>query len=111
MKDRTDLLALQARQLEIQDKDLEEALARKRQVREEGKEAFDTTHNVHYKLLQSRDIILWYNKVVNNIDMSLCTKLNYHWLGPYHIHLVNLVGLFKLEKLDSIVLGKLFTRS
>ena len=95
----------------MRDADLEEALARKRRVQEEGKEAFDATHNVRHEPLKVGDMVLRYDKVINDIDMSLRTKLNYRWLGPYRIHSVNPVGSFKLAELDHSILGRSFTGS
>ena len=111
VRDRSDLLALRARQLEMRDEDLEESLARKKRIREEGKEAFDRSHNVRHAPLQTGDVVLRYDKVVADVDKSLRTKLNYKWLGPYRIHSVNQVGSFKLEEMDGVVLKKSFTGS
>jgi hypothetical protein len=38
--------------------DLAESLAQKKRIQEEGKEAFDNTHNIQYKPLRKNDIIL-----------------------------------------------------
>ena len=111
VRDRSDLLALRARQLEMRDEDLEESLARKKRIREEGKEAFDRSHGVRHIPLQVNDVVLRYDKVVADIDKSLRTKLNYKWLGPYRIHSVNQVGSFKLEEMDGVVLKRSFTGS
>jgi hypothetical protein len=111
VENRGDLLALRARQLEMRGEDLKEALARKKRIREEGKDAFDATHNVRHDPLKEGDVVLRYDKVVNDTDMSLRTKLNFRWLGPYRIHSVNPVGSFKLAEMDGVVLQKSFTGS
>ena len=65
----------------MRDEDIEETLARKKKVREEGKEAFDQSHPVRTKPLAVKDIVLQYDKVVTEIDKSSKTKLQYRWLG------------------------------
>ena len=57
--------------MEIQDEDLEESLAWKKRIREEGKEAFDRSYSVRYILLQVNDVVLQYDKVVADIDKLL----------------------------------------
>jgi hypothetical protein len=111
VRDRADLIALRARQLEMRDADLAESLARKKRIREEGKEAFDNTHNIRREPLKKNDIVLRYDKVITDIDKSSQTKLQYRWLGPYRIHSANEVGSFKLEEMDGVVLSRSFTGS
>jgi hypothetical protein len=77
VRDRDELLALRARQLEMRDADIEEILTCKKRVREEGKEAFNQSHPVRTKPLAVDDIVLRYDKVVTDIDKSSKTKLQY----------------------------------
>jgi hypothetical protein len=95
----------------MRDEDIEETLARKKRIREGGKEAFDQSHNVRTKPLAVEDVLLRYNKVATEIDKSSKTKLHYRWLGPYRIHSVNEVGSFKLAEMDGVVLDRSFTGS
>lgn len=111
VRDREELLALRARQLEMRDEDIEETLARKKRIREEGKEEFDQAHNVRTEPLKVDDIVLRYDKVVTEIDKSSKTKLQYRWLGPYRIHSANPVGSFKLKEMDGVILDRSFTGS
>jgi hypothetical protein len=111
VRNREELLALRARQLEMRDEDIEETLARKKRIREEGKEEFDRAHNVRTEPLKVDDIVLRYDKVVTEIDKSSKTKLQYRWLGPYRIHSANPVGSFKLKEMDGVILDRSFTGS
>jgi hypothetical protein len=99
-RDREELLALRARQFEIRDQDLEEAVLRKKRVRQEGKEAFDKRHNIKKRPLEVGDIVLKHD-TVRKIDKSRKRKLDYRWLGPYRIIAANPIkGNYTLAELD-----------
>jgi hypothetical protein len=93
------------------DTDLAESLAQKKRIWEEGKEAFDNTYNIQCEPLRKNDIVLWYDKVITDINKSSQTKLQYWWLGLYRIHTINTVRSFKLEEMDRVVLNQSFIGS
>jgi hypothetical protein len=95
----------------MREKDLEEALAEKKRVREEGKTIFDATHNVRSKPLQVGDVVLCYDKVINDTDMSRKYKLNHKLLGLYRVTSVNPLGSFNIAEIDGVELSRSFTGS
>lgn len=58
---RTKLLKLRTRQIEIRDKDLIKSKLRKDRRRIEGKEYFDSTHNIHTAPIEKDDFVLVYD--------------------------------------------------
>ena len=70
------------RQLQCQDKDLEEATLHLQQMRLEGKEQHDLKHGIREEELAVGSIVLLHD-TRRKKDMS--RKLSFKWLGPYRI--------------------------
>jgi hypothetical protein len=107
--DRSTLLQLRTRQLEMRDEDIEESRLRKNRRRAEGKAYFDAIHQIRRKPIQAGDLVLVYD--VKNIDQdkSKNTKLLYRWLGPYKVREANqLKGSYVLEELDGTLLRRTY---
>jgi len=108
VKNRSDLLALRARQLELRNDDMAEIVLRKRRLREMGKELFDRTHQIRQGDIKVHDIVLVFD-VRNSIDKSSNSKLNYRWAGPYRVKTAETTkGYYTLEELDGTPLKGTF---
>ena len=76
MYTRAELIAVRARQIEIRDKDIEEAMLRKTRIRQARQERFDITHQIRQTPLKPKDLVLKHNTFNVDIDKSCSKKLN-----------------------------------
>lgn len=105
VNNRVELLAMRARQLEMQSKDMEEVVLRKKRLRFEGKGHFDEDNNAVEKLLKEGDLVLHHDPL-SKIDKSRSRKLAYRWYGPYQIReAFPEKGTYILEELDGTPLA------
>lgn len=105
VRDRAELLALRARQLQGRDEDLEEVRLRKQRKRMEGKEAFDATRQIRWAEIKEGDLVLRHDSIAE-IDMSRNRKLSYKWLGPYRVQkAIPEKGTYILEEFDGTKLS------
>jgi hypothetical protein len=97
--DRSKLIEVRARQFQMREEDVNEAIFRKTRRRQEGKEAFDARHNIRTRPFQVGDIVLRYDSQ-REVDISSDRKLDFRWLGPYEIYSANNdKGYFKLKEM------------
>ena len=75
--DRSKLLELRARQIEMRDEDLEESRLKKNRRRTEGQEYFDATHQIRKSPIKEKDLVLAYDIKLIDQDKSRNTKLLY----------------------------------
>jgi len=95
------LIAMRARQVEMRDKDIEEAVLRKERHRKENAAYFDENHRLRTEPIHKDDIVLAYDVKQIDQDMSSKTKLLFRWLGPYRVTIANQEkSTYKLEELD-----------
>lgn len=107
--DRTTLIELRARQLQMRDEDLEEAMLRKERLRKEGQERFDANHQIRKDPIKAGDIVLSYDTKLIDIDMSKKTKLAYRWLGPFRVREARQnTGSYVLEELDGTLIKRTY---
>ena len=107
--DRSKLLELRARQVEMRDEDLEESRLRKNRRRIEGQEYFDATHQIRKSPIKEKDLVLAYDVKLIDQDKSRHTKLLYRWLGPYRIREADqLKGSYVLEELDGTLVKRTY---
>ena len=106
---RKKLLELRARQIEMRDEDLIESKLRKDRRRIEGKEYFDSTHNIRAVPIEKGDLVLVYDIQRMDRDKSRDTKLLYRWLGPYQVKEAdNVKNTYVLEELDGTQLRRTY---
>lgn len=84
IRDRAELLALRARQLQGRDEDLEEVRLLKQRKRMESKEYFDQTEQIRSTEIKEGDLVLQHDSFAE-IDMSRSRKLSYKWLRSYRV--------------------------
>jgi hypothetical protein len=107
--DRETLLELRTKQMQMRDEDIEEARMKKDRRRREGKEYFDSTHQIRLKPIAEKDLVLAYDVKLMDQDKSRSTKLLYRWLGPYRVRYANqLKGYYVLEELDGTALRRTY---
>ena len=107
--DRSKLLELRARQIEMRDEDLEESRLKKNRRRAEGQEYFDATHQIRKSPIKEEDLVLAYDVKLIDQDKSRNTKLLYRWLGPYRIRKADqLKGSYVLEELDGTLVKRTY---
>ena len=93
-----DLLAMRARQLQCQDKDLEESTLHLQCMRLEGKEHHDEKYDVRHKELVADDVVLLHD---TRREKDMFRKLAFQWLGLYQIYnSVKDKDKYMLEELD-----------
>lgn len=97
VKSTSDLLLLRARQIELRDRDVEEARLQVQRIREDGKERFDDKYRLRNERLSVGQMVLLHD---TKIDTSYSAKLAYRWFGPYRICEVLEKGSYRLEELD-----------
>src|SRR5436190_6752153 len=98
VRDRADLLAMRARQIERRDEDIEEAVAHLQRMREQGKEQYDRMRAVIKELPKKGDLVLLHN---SKLETSHSKKLKFRWTGPYRVkEVVNEKGTYWLEGMD-----------
>jgi hypothetical protein len=103
---RAELIAVRARQIEMRDEDMEEAMLRKTRIRQAGQERFDATHQIRQTPLKPKDLVLKHDTFNVDIDKSRSKKLNWRWLGPYVISKADqLKGTYSLSELDGTELA------
>jgi hypothetical protein len=110
VKDRSDLIAMRARQIERRDKDVEEAVLRMKRLKENNASYFDDTHVLRHEPLAKNDIVLLHDTIKSS-DMTSVQKLRYRWQGPYRIREVKSNGSYVLEELDGTALHQLGDRA
>ena len=104
-----DLLAMRARQLQRQDKDLEEATLHLQRICLEKKERHDLKHGICEEELAAGSTVLLYD-TRRKKDMS--RKLAFKWLGLYRISdAVRDKGTYMLEEIDGSRCKKLTQRT
>jgi hypothetical protein len=95
-----DLLAYRAIQLSRREEDLEEAAARLRRMRLQGKELFDDSHALRRNPLKKDDMVLLFNSK-DIMDRSTRTRALPKWTGPFRIQEVNIdKGYYFLAEMD-----------
>jgi len=105
-----ELLAVRARQIEMRDEDILEAMAKQTRKRQEGQEYWDETHNIRKEPINVKDTVLYYNTFTIDHDKSKATKLNWRWLGPYRVTTADSVkGVYTLEDMDGAALRGTFS--
>lgn len=98
---------MQARQLQRQDEDLEEAALYLRRSREQGKEEFDPRRRLQSKDSNTGDLVLLHN---TKLEYQFSHKLDFRWIGPYQITgLVRDKKTYFIEKLDGARLQETYT--
>ncbi|RAQ98663.1 putative gag-pol poly protein [Stemphylium lycopersici] len=103
VKDRAQLLAIRAMQLDLRDQFKKEAIARTNRMRAAKKEYWDDTREIRREEIARGDLVLLWNSV-REIDMSRDRKLDTRWLGPYRVHEARPDrGTYRLEDLDGTV--------
>lgn len=83
VESRGDLLALKARQIEVRDEDITEALDKKLRHREEAAEYWNETHQLRNAEFEKGQLVLAYDIPKFGKDLSKKYKLNHRWLGPF----------------------------
>ncbi|RYN41671.1 hypothetical protein AA0114_g10630 [Alternaria tenuissima] len=100
VKDRAQLLAIRAMQLDLRDQFTKEAIARTNRMRASKKEYWDDTKEIRREDITRGDLVLLWNSV-REIDMSRDRKLDTRWLGPYRVREAGPDrGTYRLEDLD-----------
>jgi hypothetical protein len=106
---RGELIAARARQIEMRDEDIQEAMLRKTRRRQIGQEHFDATHQIRHTPLAVKDIVLRHDTFTTDVDKSAATKLSWRWHGPYKIRKADqLKGTYLLSELDGTKLAGTF---
>jgi hypothetical protein len=101
VSNRTELLILRARMIEMRNEDMEEAMLQKDRFRRQNAAYFDSHHPLRRELIKEKDIVLVYDIQKVDVDKSRKTKLNYRWLGPYRVYSADRVkGTYTLTELD-----------
>ncbi|KAJ5551074.1 hypothetical protein N7461_005772 [Penicillium sp. DV-2018c] len=103
VQDRSDLIAMRARQLERREKDVEEAMHYMQRVKESNADYFDETHTVRNEPLQRDDYVLLHDSIRKE-DLTSKQKLRFRWLGPYQVERAKRGGSYNLRELDGTVL-------
>ena len=94
----------------MRDEDINEAMARQTRKRQEGQEYWDETHNIRKEQINKKDIVLYYDTFVTDVDKSKATKLSWRWLGPYRVATADhLKGVYTLEEVDGTKLRGTFS--
>jgi hypothetical protein len=107
--DRTDLLTLRARMVEMRDEDMQEAMLQKDRFRRQNQAYFDSHHRLRRDLINEGDIVLVYDIITIDVDKSNSTKLNYRWLGPYRVTAADQQkGSYSLAELDGTPMSRTY---
>jgi hypothetical protein len=99
IEDRSDLIAMRARQIERRDSDVREALFRAERMRENNADYSDDRHTLRTDPLEEGHLVLLHDTQKAG-DMSAVQKLKYRWLGPYKIAEVKGNGSYAIAELD-----------
>ena len=100
IENRSKLIQLRATQFQLRQNHLDEAYLRKTRRRQEGKEAFDLSHNIRHRPLRVKDLVLRHD-ASREVDKSSDRTLDFRWLGPYEIAEVNSKGYYVLKELGN----------
>jgi hypothetical protein len=104
VKDRAQLLAIRAMQLDLRDQMTKDAVSKTMRMRAARKEYWDDTKEIRREDMREGDLVLLWNSL-REIDMSRDKKLDARWLGPYRIHQARPDrGTYRLEDLDGTLL-------
>ena len=99
-------LAMRARQLQRQNKDVEEATFHLQRIRLERKECYDDKHSICVEELKIGQVILLYN---TRRKKDISRKLSFKWLGLYRIYnAVKDKNTYIFEELDESWLSGTF---
>lgn len=102
----SDLLAIRARQLQLRDQDLEEAVLHLQRMRLKAKERHDEKHGICDEELAIGSIILLHD---TRRKKDISRKLSFKWLGLYRIwNAVKDKEMYMLEELDGSQLADTF---
>lgn len=100
VKDRAQLLAIRAMQLDLRDQFTKDAVARTNRLRQAKKEYWDDTKEIRREELRLGDLVLLWNSI-REIDMSRDRKLDARWMGPYRVRRPwPERGTYQIEDLD-----------
>ena len=73
---------------------------RKRRIRTEAKETFDSSRQLRQDVIQTRDTVLRHDAKLE-LDRSTAKKLAYKWMGPYRVrNAIPEKGTYELEEFD-----------
>jgi reverse transcriptase-like protein/integrase-like protein len=107
VEDRSSLIAMRARQLEMRDADIEESILRKQRYRKNSQAYFDDNHRLRKSPIVPGNLVLTYDVKRIDQDKSSNTKLLWRWLGPYRVREANQQkGYYILEELDGTLLRR-----